>query len=106
MQRPTINQILAERLEEMNNAIAMQDPLRYFTAEEVANYFLNTGSRKLVDYAREFGLIKATRIGQSFLYNRKAIEDFLKVADGCEMRNRDDMRKIAEKIIGPCDCAT
>ena len=106
MQRPTINQILAERLEEMNNTIAMQDPLRYFTAEEVAHYFLNTGNRRLVDYAREFGLIKATRIGQSFLYNRKAIEDFLKIADGCEMRNRDDIRKIAEKAKGPCAANT
>lgn len=96
MPKQTINMQIAEMLESMNVSIAMQDPLKFFTAEEVARYFLCTNNRKIVDYAREFGLIKAKKIGKSYLYNRQAIEEFLKKVDGYNIENRDDFKKISE----------
>ena len=35
MVRPSVNQQLAEVIEQMNTAARMQDPLCYFSAEEV-----------------------------------------------------------------------
>lgn len=98
MPRPSVNQVLLDVVEQMNIAISMQDPLKYFTAEEVAKYFLNSNSRKLIDYAREFGLIRYKKIGQTYCYNRQAVADFLELIGDHELKNRDDCRKIAEEL--------
>lgn len=98
MARPSANQQLAEVIEQMNTAARMQDPLCYFSAEEVSKWFLNSPSRKLIDYAREFGLIKYKKIGQEYRYNRQMVNDFLKIIGNHELKNRDDCKKIAEEL--------
>lgn len=97
MVRPSSNQIMLDAVNQLALCIRMQDPLSYFSAEEVANWFLNTGSRKLIDYAREFELIKYKKIGQEYRYNRAAVEDFLKVVGDHELKNREDCKDIAKK---------
>lgn len=98
MARPSTNQQLTKAIEQMNIAARMQDPLCYHSAEEVANWFLNSPSRKLIDYAREFGLIKYKKIGQEYRYNRQMVDDFLNLVGDHELKNKEDCKKIAEKI--------
>ena len=97
MARPSANQAMVDMLSEFTVAIRMQDPLCYYTAEEVASWFLKTNSRKLIDYAREFDLIKFKKIGQEYRYNRASVEEFLKIVGDDELKNREDVKRIAQK---------